>query len=105
MKSDKLYLEHIATAMEKSRPSPKLATRLFWQSSPYTMPPFVIGEAVKQLSNEAKDHQPDVPWRKIAGFRDILIHHYFGIDLDEVWRIIQNELPRLRDAIESLRGT
>jgi len=109
MKSDKLYLEHIATAMEKIETIAQAGHEAFLAE--FTLHDAairnfeIIGEAVKQLSNEAKDHQPDVPWRKIAGFRDILIHHYFGIDLDEVWRIIQNELPRLRDAIQSLRGT
>lgn len=53
----------------------------------------VIGEAVKNLSMEFRDQYPNVPWKSIAGVRDRLIHHYFGIDLEIVWNIVIAELP------------
>lgn len=58
----------------------------------------VIGEAVKQLTEDVRNLAPAVPWRRIASMRDVLIHEYFGVDL-VVWRVVEVELPRLRDAV------
>ena len=63
----------------------------------------VIGEAAKHLSADRKARYPDIPWRRVAGFRDILIHNYMGVDLDEVWNVIDNELPRLKETILAMR--
>ncbi len=61
----------------------------------------VIGEAVKNLSDKFKVDNPKLDWKKIAGLRDILIHHYFGVDWDILWDIIKNKLPTLEGVIES----
>ena len=50
-----------------------------------------------------KARYPDIPWRRVAGFRDILIHNYMGVDLDEVWNVIDNELSRLKETIRVMR--
>jgi len=62
----------------------------------------VIGEATKNLSEEFKEKYPVVEWKKIAGLRDKLIHHYFGINWDIVWDVIENKLPDLEKEIRIL---
>lgn len=62
----------------------------------------IVGEATKALATEVKDRAPDVPWRRIAGMRDQLIHHYFGVDLEIVWRVVEIELEPLLLAVERL---
>ena len=56
----------------------------------------IIGEASKHLPEELKANSPAIEWRRIAGLRDIIAHHYFGISLEIVWDIIQNKLPDLK---------
>jgi uncharacterized protein with HEPN domain len=48
------------------------------------------------LSEAAKSIQPDIEWSKIAAFRNVLVHNYLGIDLELVWRVIENDLPKLK---------
>lgn len=55
----------------------------------------VIGEAVKHLPLDVRERNPQVEWREIAGFRDIAVHEYFGIDEEILWDIVQNEVPSL----------
>lgn len=62
----------------------------------------IIGEASKRLSDEFKASHPDIPWRQMAGMRDILVHAYDHVDLDEVWRVAADELTSLIAAIEPI---
>ena len=58
----------------------------------------VIGEAVKKIPDDVRDSHRDIPWKKIAELRDILIHEYFGINLNIVWDVIENKLQPLKAA-------
>lgn len=55
----------------------------------------IIGEATKNLSEAFRSHYPTVPWKDLAGFRDKLIHQYFGVDLTLVWRSVVDDVPFL----------
>jgi len=62
----------------------------------------IIGEAVSTISDELKEIHPDVEWYKIKAFRNVIAHEYFGISNKQVWNVICNDLPRLKNAIENI---
>ena len=63
----------------------------------------VIGEATKKLPDDFRDAHPDVPWRKMAAMRDVLIHDYVGVDYEIVWDVITTRIPDLRRQLRSLQ--
>lgn len=62
----------------------------------------IIGEAVKNLPEEFRNKYPQIPFKQVAGMRDKLIHDYFGIDYEIVWKTIKDKLPEFREAIENI---
>lgn len=64
----------------------------------------IIGEATKNLSEGLREKHPDIPWKGMAGIRDRLIHHYFGVNLDIVWQIAVAELPKVASQVEKILG-
>jgi uncharacterized protein with HEPN domain len=62
----------------------------------------IIGEAAKKIPEEMYLKHPEVSWRQIGSFRDILVHEYFRVNLEVVWSIIQNNLPELRSQISEI---
>ncbi len=62
----------------------------------------IIGEAVKNLTQDLKNEYPDIEWKKISGMRDVLIHQYFGIDLRLTWNVVKQEIPKLKEKITNI---
>ena len=62
----------------------------------------IIGEAAKNIPQAVRASYPDIPWRNLARFRDVIAHHYFGINLETVWDIIKNELPTLLSRLDKV---
>jgi len=106
MSDDRLYLVHIQEAIERimsysaAGQEDFLGNRLVQDGVIRNFE--IIGEASKHLSDATKARRPDVPWRRVGGFRDILIHNYVGVDAREVWNVIITHLPVLRQAVEDL---
>ena len=65
----------------------------------------IIGEAVGKLPEALKGRRPDVEWQDIKDFRNLLTHEYFGVDLEIVWKIIEDDLPVLMEAIREIMPT
>lgn len=63
----------------------------------------IIGEAARALPEETRNSAPDIPWSNIIGMRHILVHDYFNIDTETVWRVIERDLPTLKQQIEKMR--
>ena len=62
----------------------------------------IIGEASKSIPDEFKDEHEEIPWKVMAGMRDILIHRYSGVDLKIVYDVVQNQIPQLLNDIDPL---
>jgi uncharacterized protein with HEPN domain len=62
----------------------------------------IVGEAVKRLAEATKARAPDIPWRRIAGMRDVLIHDYFGVEVEIVWQVVEDQIRPLLEVIERL---
>lgn len=95
-KSAQLILE-FAQGLDK----PELAANLEKQSA-ILYQIVIVGEAVKRLSVEFRNQHSEVPWREIAGMRDILTHQYDRVEVDEIWGVIRDDIPQLLSMIEPL---
>ncbi len=62
----------------------------------------IIGEAVKHIPLQIKQTHHDVPWREIAGLRDVLIHGYFSVSMQQVWNTVKNDLPELKKSVNRI---
>ena len=106
MRDDKLYLDDILSSIRRIEEYTQAGEQSFLKST-LTQDAVIrnfeiIGEASKQISQALRERYPDLPWRRMAGFRDVLIHGYMRVRLDLIWRTVEDEIPTLRPQIEAI---
>jgi uncharacterized protein with HEPN domain len=106
MKDDAVYLRHILDAVAKVEHYTAGGRDAFF-ADPMIQDAVlrnleIIGEAVRNLSPAIRRHHPEVPWRSITALRNVLIHEYFGVDLEIVWRLVTRRLPTLKHHVTAL---
>jgi uncharacterized protein with HEPN domain len=106
LKDDRLYLTHIAECIERIQDyvsggaNSFLHTRLVQDAVLRNLQ--TMAESSQRLSDDAKDKRPEIDWRRIAGFRNVLAHDYLGLDIELIWRIVEMELPGLQEAVKAM---
>lgn len=106
MKDDSVYLRHIRDAIQRIERY-TAGGRVEFERNSMVQDAVVrnlevIGEAVKNLSPDLRRRHRAVPWRSLTVLRNILIHEYFGVDLEIVWRVVQRRIPWLRRQVDIL---
>ncbi len=106
MKDDRTYLLHIRDAIERIRAytdggKPEFLAKPIIQDAVIRNLE-VIGEAAKQVSDDLRSEYPDVPWSKMTGLRDVLIHGYMTVDLEIVWDVVSNRLPKVAKSVSAV---
>ena len=64
-----------------------------------------MAEATQRLSDEAKSRQPKIEWARVAAFRNLLVHDYLGVDLEQIWKTVQRDIPQLKAAVIAIQRT
>ncbi len=106
MKDDRLYLTHILECIQRIERHRRAGRRKFLNST--TLQDAVLrnlqtmAESTQRLSEEGKAQQPHIPWAEIAGFRNVLVHNYLGIDLETIWGIMTDEVVELKLAVQTI---
>lgn len=107
MKDDRLYLIHIIECLHRVENYTRDYDQEKFMDSPMVQDAVirnlqVMAESTQKLSETLKEAHPEVDWYRIAGFRNVLVHDYLGVDLDIVWQVIVKDLPGLKQVISSL---
>lgn len=104
MMRDRVYLQHIVDAIVKIETYVQVGREEFLASSHWQDAVVrqleIVGEASKRLSDDLRSRHDDIPWRRICGLRDVLIHDYMGVDLNAVWEVAKTQIPELKTRID-----
>ena len=101
------YLRDIADAMGKAQQFVKNLSYKEFKEDDKTVFAVVraleiVGEATKNIPNDIRNDHPQIPWKDMAGMRDVLIHDYFGADVETVWLTVTEKIPQVKPMIEKI---
>jgi uncharacterized protein with HEPN domain len=107
VKDDQLYLIHINECIQRIEKYVGEGGRDAFMASDLLQDAIIrnlqtLAESATRVSDGLQEKHPEVDWLKIRGFRNVLVHDYLGVDLDRVWNILENDLPKLKAAIEKM---
>ena len=107
MKDDRLYLIHISECIERIESYTVDQGRQQFIDSTLLQDAVIrnlqtLAESTQRLSEETRNRAGEIDWLKIAGFRNVLVHDYLGVDIERVWNILEKDLPVLKAAVERL---
>jgi len=108
MKDDAVYLRHILECIRRIEEDITNGKAQFLSIHTYQDAVLrnlqTMAESTQRLSNDLKGRYAEVSWTNIAGFRNVLVHNYLGIDLDSVWEITQQDVPQLKRVVSNMLG-
>ncbi len=109
MKDDSLYLRHILECITRIEEAASAGREAFHAShivqDAILRNLQILSESTQRLSEALKANKPGIPWRRIAAFRNVLVHDYLAVEIETVWNIVQDDLPPLKTAVtEMLRA-
>ena len=106
MKHDSVYLRHIAECLRRIEKNISIGLDAFLASETAQDATLrnlqTMSEASQRLSIELKLTRPDIEWERIGAFRNVLVHNYLGIDIEQIWTIVERDVPALKDAVDEL---
>jgi uncharacterized protein with HEPN domain len=106
MKDDRVYLKHILRCIARIEEYTRGGREVFFSSSIVQDATLrnlqTLAESTQRLSSDLKSRYPNVDWRALSGFRNVLVHDYLGIDLDYVYQSIRDQIPALKSAVQAL---
>jgi len=107
VRDDRLYVEHVLECIDRIQRYCREGEAAFFASELVQDAVLrnlqILAESTKRISDGVKANYPEVDWRGVAGFRNVLVHEYFGISLVRVWEIVSLNLPPLREQMEAIR--
>jgi len=108
MKDDKVYLRHMRECIRRIEEDAAGGRDQFMASHMVQDAVLrnlqTLAESAQRLSDAVKATHPQIEWRRIGAFRNVLVHDYLGVDLQEVWQIVQRDVPELGRAIAAMLG-